>query len=92
MLGISFTEFIVILIVIFLAVGPARMAQASFHVGKWVGKLKEMAVHIRQTHLQDMDTTSFYEARTELNKSLKDLGTPSTTPTPPREENENSEF
>lgn len=73
MLGISFPELIVILIVLFLAVGPARMAEASFQIGKWVGKLKEMAVHVRQTHLKDLDTTSFYDAKTELNQTLRDL-------------------
>lgn len=94
MLGISFAELIVIFIVLFLAVGPTRMAEASFHVGKWVGKLKEMAVHVRQTHLKDLDSTSFYEARTELNKSLNDLktGTVTGTKSATDETNGESEF
>lgn len=82
MLGISFPEFIVILIVLFLVVGPTRAAEASYHIGKWVGKLREMLVQIRQTHLKDLDTTSFYEAKTELNKSLNDLGETASAPSP----------
>lgn len=73
MFGISFSEFIVIVIAMFLIVGPERMASSAYKIGKWIRILKTELFHIKQTHLQDIDMSSFYETKTELNKSLKDI-------------------
>lgn len=78
MFGISFPEFLIILLVMFLVLGPERMAASAYDVGRWVAKAKELITHIRQTHLKDIDTSTFYDAKIELNKSLNDLKCPPT--------------
>ena len=73
MFGISFSEFIIIAIALFLIVGPKRMASSAYKIGAWLRVVKTEFFHLKQTHLQDIDMSSFYETKTELNKSLRDM-------------------
>lgn len=73
MLGISFSELIIIVLAAFLIIGPRRLADAAYDIGTWVGKVKSTLTQIRQTHLSGLDATTFYDTTTPLNKSLEDL-------------------
>lgn len=80
MLGISFSEFCIILLALFFIVGPRRLAGAAYDIGTWVGKIKSTLTQIRQTHLEGLDASAFYDATTPLNKSLEDLTHSSSPP------------
>lgn len=73
MLGISFSEFFIILLALFFIVGPRRLIEATSDIGTWVGKIKSTLTQIRQTHLDGLDASVFYDTTTPLNKSLEDL-------------------
>jgi Sec-independent protein translocase protein TatA len=73
MLGISFSEFIVILLALFLIVGPRRLSGSMQGIGAWVRKFRTEIYHFKESQLRDVDMSPFYEAKTELNKSLNDL-------------------
>lgn len=73
MLGISFSEFLIILLALFFIVGPRRLIEAASDIGAWVGKIKSMITQIRKTHLEGLDASTFYDTTTPLNKSLEDL-------------------
>ena len=80
MLGISFSEFCIILLALFFIVGPRRLTEAAYDIGIWVGQIKSALTQIRQTHLEGLDASVFYDTTTPLNKSLDDLTTPPSSP------------
>lgn len=73
MFGIGFSEILIVVIAGFLFVGPKRMASVAQDLGTWVGKFRSSWTTVKESSLKDLDTTSFYDAKTELNKSLNDL-------------------
>lgn len=73
MLGISFAEFIIIVIAAFLIIGPTRLESSSRELGRFIRRCKDHLSEIKTTHLKDIDTTAFYEAKVELGKSLSEI-------------------
>lgn len=73
MFGISSTEFLLILVICFILVGPKRMAELAYHAGKWLGKLKSEIKYIKETQMQDFDASVFYDPKMAMNKTLDEL-------------------
>ena len=76
MFGVGFTEILVILIVLFLFVGPKKSLDLAYQMGVWFKKLKNQFQDLKTKELSDWDSSPFYEAKTELNKSLAELKPP----------------
>ncbi|MCP5464209.1 MAG: twin-arginine translocase TatA/TatE family subunit [Deltaproteobacteria bacterium] len=73
MLGVGFTEILVVLLIAFLFVGPKRLAEMSHEVGKWVGKLRAEFKTVKETQFKNWDNAPFYEPKVEMNQSLEEL-------------------
>lgn len=73
MAGISFSEFLVILAMAFLLVGPKKLAETAHWLGTAIHKAKSQWEFLRQTKLDGVDTSALYKSGIELNKTLNDL-------------------
>jgi len=73
MFGISFTELSIILLIAFLIVGPKKMTEMAYDMGKWLGKIKEQLRDIKETHIDVFDDSSSYSPNIEMNKSLEEV-------------------
>ncbi len=73
MAGISFSEFLVILAVAFLIVGPKKLAETAHGLGTILHKAKSQWEFLRQTKLDGVDTSALYKSGIELNKTLNDI-------------------
>lgn len=73
MFGISFAEFFIIFLALFLIVGPQKMAQAAYEIGKWLGQFKRQLLRLQNTHLSDFDTNPLYQAQNEVKQSFEEL-------------------
>lgn len=78
MLGISFSEAVVILLIGFLVIGPKKMTDLAYQAGMWVSKLKQQIKTIKETQFDPLKDSVFYDPTIEMNKPLSDL-----TKTPP---------
>jgi Sec-independent protein translocase protein TatA len=76
MAGISFSEFLVILTLAFLLVGPKKMAKTAHWLGAAIHKTKSQWEFLRQTKLDGVDASALYKSGIELNKTLNELQKP----------------
>ncbi len=82
MFGVGFTEILVILLVLFLFVGPKKSFDLAYQMGLWCKKLRHQFQDLKTKEMSDWDSSPFYEAKTELNKSLNELTPPDEKPKP----------
>lgn len=73
MFGISLAELVVILIMAFLIIGPARLAGFSHALGRGIHKLKDQLEVFKSTRLNDIDTSALYQAKVELDTTLSEM-------------------
>lgn len=73
MFGVSFAELIIVFIAAFLIVGPKRMQEFAGQLGSIIGKMKSQWTEFKHTQLLNMDTSSLYDTKIELNKSVEEL-------------------
>lgn len=73
MFGISFTELTVILLLCLIIVGPKRMVELAYELGKWFGKIKQQLKHIKETQIDGFDDSVFYDPKVEMNKPLNEI-------------------
>lgn len=73
MFGISFPETCLIILIAFLILGPQKIQGFAFNLGKYLGKIKQEFKHFKETRLTDLDDSTFYDAKTEMNKGLGEL-------------------
>jgi len=73
MLGVSFTEFILIALVAFLIVGPKRLSGLLYEIGKWLGKIKAEFNYIKETQINNFDDSSLYEPEMDFNKTVDEV-------------------
>lgn len=76
MFGISFTELLVVLLIAFLIVGPKKMTELAYDLGKWLGKIKAQLKHIKETQIDVFDDSTFYSPTVEMDKSLDEVDVP----------------
>lgn len=73
MFGISFAEIAVVLLICFLVVGPKKMTQMAYQLGIWLGQIKEQLKILKETQMDSMKDSVFYEPNVEMNKKLDEL-------------------
>ena len=75
MLGVSFTELMVVFLVAFFVVGPKRLSELAFKTGQLFNRIKIELKHLKEQKLGDVDTSILYEPKIELNKTLDEIKT-----------------
>ncbi len=73
MLGMSFSEVVIIFLIAFLVVGPKKMTSLAYEIGIWIGKFKQQLKIIKETQLDTLNDSVFYDPKIEMNQSLEDL-------------------
>lgn len=69
MFGIGFSELVIILIALFIFVGPKRMADTAYHIGTWIQKIRGQLKHLKETELSEFDTSTFYEPKVKFEEA-----------------------
>lgn len=72
MFGIGFSELIVILLALFIIVGPKKTTEIAYSLAKWLSDFKLKANKIKE----GFDESSFYQPHVDLNKTLGQLSDP----------------
>ena len=80
MLGMSFSEIVVILLVGFIVIGPKKMTELAYQIGAWISKIKQQIKIIKETQIDPIKDSVFYEPSIEMNKKLSELDTDSSQP------------
>ncbi len=73
MLGISFAELSLILIIALFVVGPKRLGAMAYKVGNLLNRVKIELKHLKEQQLGDIDTSQLYQPTIELNKTLDEI-------------------
>ena len=76
MFGISFSELTVILLALFIIVGPKKTTEIAFSMGKWLRDFKLKVTKIKDS----FDDSTFYEPNVDLNKPLDQISESSEKP------------
>ena len=66
MFGISSTEFLIILVIALVVIGPQKLPEMIRTIGKWVGKIQHFTRNVKN------DLTNEFELN-EIKKSLEEL-------------------
>lgn len=69
MFGIGFSELVVIVLALFIIVGPKKTTEIAHSFGKWLSDFKVKIAKIRE----GFDDSHFYEPNVDLNKPLDQL-------------------
>lgn len=69
MFGIGFSELVVIVLALFIIVGPKKTTEIAHSLGKWVSDFKVKIAKIKQ----GFDDSPFYEPKVDLDKPLDEL-------------------
>ena len=78
MFGIGVSEIIIVFVASFLILGPKRMQNFAYDLGQALQNFKTSWTEFKHTQFEDFDTSSFYDAKTELNKTLDQIKTSKT--------------
>lgn len=73
MFGISFAELLTVLLIGLVVVGPKRLVEIAYQMGKYWNKIKAELKHIKEIQLGGLDDSVLYDSKIELNKSLDKL-------------------
>jgi Sec-independent protein translocase protein TatA len=69
MFGIGFSELVVIVLALFIIVGPKKTTEIAHSLGKWVADFRVKIAKIKA----GFDDSSLYEPNVDLNKPLDQL-------------------
>ena len=73
MFDFGFWEMVMILVVALLVVGPQRLPQLARTTGLWVGKIKRMAVNLREELEEEIEAAELKQMLTQQQAEINEL-------------------
>jgi sec-independent protein translocase protein TatB len=77
MFEVGFQELVLLFVIGLLVLGPERLPKVATHLGKWVGRARRTASHLRHQLEREIALAELEERRkTQVNQQAKPPGTP----------------